>query len=212
MVNGDIARRVGNNTVVLVLLLLVAVGALATLIVIAVRTNKHHDAHDCDRFRYEVPFVCGVNPRQISRIQPGTYATTVHVHNANDDEAATIQKKLTLSFPPSSQEGGFVSEFLTDSLQPCQTLKVSCAEMIPFGENPFDIPLQDPPYVMGVLVVRSDCSLTVWAEQTTDPNRELFVRADFEDAPVNATNRMRRDDNEPPALAVYRAEERCIKR
>ena len=101
----------------IVLLFLALIGIIITTSITADRLK----GKSCDSFRYQVPFVCGLNPFTPERIRPGNYTTSIIISNPNDDEVE-FHKKIALSFPPQSQEPGFVSNSTDDSLNSCQTL------------------------------------------------------------------------------------------
>ena len=164
---------------------------IGILIADSITASRSTTRIKCDMFRYEVPFTCGTNPGALVRVVPGSYATLIHVHNPNAGQV-TLWKKITLSFPPAGQEGGFVSEELEDTLETCQTLMVDCEEIL--SENSFNIPNPHlAPYIIGVAVVKSHKRLTLWAEQTGS--------VAFPNSQLNQTI---------PTLSVYRPEEHCF--
>ncbi len=155
----------------------------------------------CDAFRYEVPFVCGVNPNAIPRVMPGSYATTVHVHNPGSG-TADFWKRVSLDFPPESQSPGFLSEALDDSLGEMRTLMVDCEEI----GSEFGIP-PGPPYVLGMVLIQSKVSLAVWAEQTAA--KTGFFVPSVHLGPAEMNGPMSNVLN-VTTMAVYRARERCL--
>lgn len=190
--------------VLLISLLLLLIGILIATGITADRVNRN----SCNSFQYEIPFVCGVNPSAPGRVRPGTYATSVIIINPNNDQIE-FSKKIALSFPsgngtnPGLQKSGFVSNNIVDSLNSCETLMVDCEEIV--IKNEFNISLEVfPPYIIGVVIIQSESSLTVWAEQTVT-TISVLVKRNIQN--INSTQY----DNEIPSLSVNRAEERCIK-
>ncbi len=176
------------------------IALVALLIAILITTSYTADRvkrSSCDSFRYEVPFVCGINFGAIKRVMPGQYATLIHIHNPNDGEVE-FDKKISLSFPPSDQKPGIVSNKSHDSLNSCETLMVDCEEI--FINDEFNISKKLPPYIIGMVIVQSPkSSLTIWAEQTVTST------------PIKVKRGNGSSDGNIPSLSVYRPEERCVK-
>ncbi len=192
-----------------ILLLLIVIGIFIILIHGSIRL--HHESQ-CKTFGYEIPFVCGENPMGSPRLRGGEYRTLVHINNPNDD-VATLWKKITLDFPPQNQEPGFVSEFLDEELNSCETVMVDCQEIF----HDFGLRLRGlPPYIAGLVLVRSHHSLTVWAEQTVSAVPLIWkgkghMEVYQEDNVTNIDSELI-FSNAPASLAVYDARERCIHR
>ncbi len=115
------------------------------------------------RFEYAAKVVCGIQKDpQDMRLARGFYATTVNIHNPNQ-EVAEFFKKLALTFPPSEQAPGKVIRIADDRLGPDQALKVDCMDLrrrlFPKG-----LPA---PYIEGFVVIESGLSLDVTAVYTT---------------------------------------------
>ena len=117
----------------------------------------------CDKKRYGVPFVCGVNPGAFPRVNPGRYSTLVHVHN-HQSHTIDLEKKISLDFPPAEQAPGFVSDPIAEELKSCHTIMIDCQEIL----GDFNITGQMPPYFAGLVsvTVDEDDEATVWGEQT----------------------------------------------
>lgn len=117
----------------------------------------------CEVMRFGVPFVCGLNPGAFPRVNPGRYSTLVHVHN-HQSHKISLEKKISLDFPPSEQAPGFVSNPIKEELEPCQSVMVDCEEIL----GDFNITGQMPPYFIGLVSVTVDeeDEPTVWGEQT----------------------------------------------
>ncbi len=190
-------------------LLAVAIAILILLIIWSV--HDHHD-HHCATFGYEIPFVCGRNPMGTPRLRAGDFRTLVHINNPNDD-TATLWKKITLDFPPQRQEPGFVSEFLDEELDSCETVMVDCEEIF----HDFGLRLRGlPPYIAGLVLVRSHDSLTVWAEQTVSAVPLIWKGKGhmevYQEDNVTDIDSQLIFSNAPASLAVYNARERCVHR
>ena len=97
------------------------------------------------------------------------------IHNPQN-KRVWIRKKVALTFPPSAQAPGEVSEFLIDELGPDEALQVDCEEI--GGHPPFPnansvtdseffpgnlYDAMGPPYIQGFVIVESTHSLDVVA-------------------------------------------------
>ena len=124
------------------------------------------------RFSYAAKFVCGLDPAGTDvRVIPGQYATSVAVHNPSRTDT-TIRKRVSLTFPPSAQEPGSVSDYIQDTLGPTQALQVDCEE-IPAAFFPGQT---FPPYIQGFLVIQSTSSVDVTAIVTAGDSSQGPVR------------------------------------
>ena len=113
------------------------------------------------RFEYVAQFTCGVDPPPaVFRVVPGLYATAVNIHNPNS-RSVTLRKNVSLTFPPSAQAGGAVSEYQIDVLEPNQALQVDCQEIPAFFDPP-----PGTPYIQGYVVIQSPQGLNVNATYT----------------------------------------------
>lgn len=129
------------------------------------------------RLQYVVKFVCGSNDGDVSRVVPGSYATSVNIYNPNLTEV-TFNKNLALTFPPEEQAAGPVSDIIVDALAPSSALQVDCGE-IPSGFS-FTGGAPNSPYTEGFLVIESPARLNVTAVYTaTTPSGGASV--DVED-------------------------------
>jgi uncharacterized repeat protein (TIGR01451 family) len=111
----------------------------------------------CARYDYAAKFVCGsqASPTDM-RLARGWYATTVNVHNPND-EVVTVFSKLALSHPSQGNKGGETKPFRFSELGYDQVVGLECDEVrrsVFSGEFP-------TPYIEGFLVVQSPRSLDV---------------------------------------------------
>ncbi len=75
-----------------------------------------------------------------------------------------FRKRVALTFPPPTQEGGAVSEPIIDELEPVQALKVACDEI---PAEFFPDAADHRPYVHGFLIIESRSELNVTAVYTT---------------------------------------------
>ena len=113
------------------------------------------------RFQYAAQFICGFDPPvAFLRVVPGRYATAVNILNPNRTPVA-FRKGASLTFPPAAQEGGAVSEFQIDALEPNQALMVDCEEIPGFFDSP-----PGTPYFQGYVVIQSLRPLEVNATYT----------------------------------------------
>jgi hypothetical protein len=134
---------------------------LFTVSISAQESNDNQD--DKSFFQYAAQFTCGTNPQATARVLPGQYATSVNILNAKESKTV-FRKRVALTFPPPTQEGGAVSEPIVDELEPVQALKVACDEIpAEFFPDAADL----PPYVHGFLIIESRTELNVTAVYTT---------------------------------------------
>jgi hypothetical protein len=114
-------------------------------------------------FEYAAKIVCGIqkDPDEM-RLARGLYATTINVHNPND-EPVKLFKKLALTFPPGGQRPGEIMPIAEDVLKPDQALAVDC-EDIRRRLFPNGFPAG---YIEGFVVIQSPASLDVTAVYTT---------------------------------------------
>ena len=96
------------------------------------------------------------------RLAQGLYATTINVHNPNQ-QTAVFKKKLALSFPPAEQRPGKVLPISQDTLREDEALAVDCID-IQKRLFPNGFPT---PYIEGFIVIRSTVSLDVTAVYST---------------------------------------------
>jgi CARDB len=144
--------------------------------------------------------VCGsqTNAEQL-RLAAGRYATTVNIHNPNDEDIFFF-KKLAVSFPPAEQKAGDVMPIGIDSLAYDHALKVDCEEIRTHlfnGSFPKG-------YVEGFLIVQSPRSLDVTAIYTTaaiNADGRLLGHSSID---VERVAERRRDKPQPAADLVVR--------
>jgi hypothetical protein len=114
-------------------------------------------------FEYAAKLVCGLHrdPRD-RRLIRGAYATTINIHNPNNDEVEFF-KKLALTFPPEEQKPGEVIRISEDVLGPDQALAVDCMDIqrqVFQGRLP-------APYIEGFVIIQCKLSLDVTAVYTS---------------------------------------------
>jgi len=114
-------------------------------------------------FEYAAKLVCGLHrdPRD-RRLIRGAYATTINIHNPNNDEVE-FSKKLALTFPPEEQRPGEVIRISEDVLAPDQALAVDCMDI---QRRVFQGTLPAP-YIEGFVVIQCKLSLDVTAVYTS---------------------------------------------
>jgi hypothetical protein len=115
------------------------------------------------RFEYAAKLVCGIqdDPANL-RLARGLYATTINVHNPNQ-QTAVFKKKLALTFPPAEQRPGKILPISQDTLRDDEALAVDCID-IQKRLFPTGFPT---PYIEGFIVIRSLVSLDVTAVYST---------------------------------------------
>lgn len=115
------------------------------------------------RFEYAAKLVCGIqNEPADLRLARGLYATTINVHNPNQ-QAAVFKKKLALTFPPAEQRPGKILPISQDKLREDEALAVDCLD-IKQRLFPSGFPA---PYIEGFVVIQSLVSLDVTAVYST---------------------------------------------
>ncbi len=116
-------------------------------------------------FSYAAKMICGrQKDPEDRRLAPGFYATSVNIHNPNN-QPVTFLKRLALTFPPGRQRPGEVLTITEDTLGPHEALQVDCADL---EERLFSGSLPAP-YIEGFLIIQSPASLGVTAVYTTAP-------------------------------------------
>lgn len=128
-------------------------------------------------FEYTGKLVCGAQPQPYpSPTAPGSYWTTISVHNPNA-VAVGFFKKLALAYPPGGQIAGDVLPLGFDRLGPDEAAGVDCSyiERRVFPQGP-------PAYFEGFLVVESPVPVDVTGEYTAVPPGGGPVSIDVEQA------------------------------
>ena len=143
-------------------------------------------------FQYVASFTCGLNPAALARIVPGTFATTVQIHNPGP-RTATLSASALFTFPSPDTPGGGnpavplepLAIELTSPLAAGAVTSIDCADLL--GAPP-------PPYVQGVVVIDASRSVNV---------RQILTAADGDPLQVTATDtatiperRLREDDDD----------------
>ena len=92
----------------------------------------------------------------------GFYATSINVHNPNDEKVYFF-KKLALTYPPAEQKAGSVTPVGVDTLGYDEALKTACTDI---ERTLFDggFPAS---YIEGFVIIQSPRSLDVTGVYTT---------------------------------------------
>jgi hypothetical protein len=114
-------------------------------------------------YKYAAKIVCGLqkDPKDM-RLARGFYATTINIHNPNEEKVA-FTKTLALSYPPEEQRPGKVMPIARDTLGPDEALKVDCMD-VQRRLFPNGFPT---PYIEGFVTIESRGSLDVTGVYTT---------------------------------------------
>jgi hypothetical protein len=123
------------------------------------RDNRARTSTDilCRTVEYAAKILCGTQQEPDDLLLTrGAYATTVNVHNPND-ETVFFFKKLALSFPPEAQEAGRIHPIGIDQLDYDEALKTDCNDL---RLNVFDGELPAS-YIEGFVVLQGVRSLDV---------------------------------------------------
>lgn len=125
-------------------------------------------------YEYSAKVVCGMqDDSQEMRLARGFYATTINIHNPENDDVRFF-KKLALTYPPEGQQPGKIVPIGMDSLRDDEALKVDCVELektVFKGKFP-------TPYIEGYLVIQSERSLDVTGVYSTAALDEKGLAAD----------------------------------
>ena len=112
----------------------------------------------CVKYEYAAKFACGeqtsLQPAPLTR---GIYATTVNIHNPNDEQVHLF-KKVALTYPPAAQKPGNVFPLAMDELGYDEALKTECTEIL---RKASEIAGNPVPFAEGFVVVQAPRSLDV---------------------------------------------------
>ncbi|MEM7309108.1 MAG: hypothetical protein AAF682_20660 [Planctomycetota bacterium] len=111
----------------------------------------------CIAYEYAAAITCG-EQLLATPLSRGRYATSVNVHNPNDEEVHFF-KKLALTYPPAAQAPGKVLPIAVDRLGYDEALKSECTELLRLAADAAG----STPFVEGFLVIQSPRSLDVTA-------------------------------------------------
>jgi uncharacterized repeat protein (TIGR01451 family) len=117
----------------------------------------------CIKYEYAAKIICGIqkNSENMSFAR-GFYATSINIHNPNDEKVHFF-KKLALAYPPEEQKPGSVIPIAIDTLEYDEALKTDCNDI---QKNLFKGKFPTP-YIEGYVVVQSPRSLDVTGVHTT---------------------------------------------
>jgi hypothetical protein len=88
------------------------------LVVLAATTAAHAQVR-----QYAAKFVCGKSSDQFN-VAPGTYFTTINVHNPARTSAAEFRKKFALA--EMGEKAGRISEWFGGGLKPDEAMQIDC--------------------------------------------------------------------------------------
>jgi hypothetical protein len=128
------------------------------------------------RFEYVVKFVCGTASEGF-RVVPGNYATSVNIYNPNGGDIV-LNKNIALTFPPSEQAAGSVSDVIMDILPSNAALQVDCEEIPSAFTFQEDAPGEA--YTEGFLILQATGRLNVSAVYTATESSNGSVSVDVE--------------------------------
>lgn len=148
---------------------LVSAAALLMLEATAVAKDSSENS------QYVASFTCGLNPAALARIVPGTFATTIQIHNPGP-QTALLSASALFTFPSPDTPGGGnppaplppLDIDLTSPLAAGAVTSIDCADLL--GAPP-------PPYVQGVVVIASSQSVDVRQMVTAAGGDPLQVTA-----------------------------------
>jgi len=153
---------------------------------------------DSFKFEYAAKIVCGVqSDAKGMRLAKGLYATTVNIHNPNQ-QPARFFKKLALTFPPPEQRPGKVYAISYDVLRYDEALKVDCEDI---QRRLFPNGFPAPYYIEGFVVLQSDQSLDVTAVYSTAVVDKKGRAIEHSSIDVEQIHERKRGDTGTPCLA-----------
>ena len=129
-----------------------------------------------NQFSHASGFICGNGPTN-NRFVTGDYRSAFNILN-NTNRTRHVSLVLALTFPNSPDDQapfdasfrpGRSFELDSITLQPGQAVMIDCNELV--GAAPFEIG-GSPPYISGMLDIRSRRPLAVSLHQTAGPNTE----------------------------------------
>jgi hypothetical protein len=113
-------------------------------------------------YEYSAKIVCGVqSPEEKLRLAPGSYATSINIHNPGPGPVRFF-KKLALTYPPGYQRAGKVLPLGEDVLEYDEALQTDCREL-----RQKLVPTHAAPIIEGFLVIQSPKMLDVTGVYTT---------------------------------------------
>ena len=109
--------------------------------------------------RWFPKFVCGKPTREIDTlaVAPGTYFTAINVHNLPSNATANLRKRFSQGLI--SEKPGRLSNFISASIPPGQTILIDCREILSL--------LGNPPFAEGVVEINSTVDIDVIGVYTT---------------------------------------------
>jgi len=127
-------------------------------------------------FRYSAKFVCG-KPTAVETgslaVAPGTYFTAINVHNLFNNSAVGLRKRF--SFGKIGENPGGMSNWLSTTLQPGQTMLIDCRDLL--GN------LGGPPFAEGVAEIISSGDIDVIGVYTTVGASNLVTTMEIDRVP-----------------------------
>lgn len=163
----------------------------------------------CIRYEYVAKLVCGSQPDpEITRLARGWYATSVNVHNPND-EIVTLFSKLALTYPPEPREGGEVQAIGFNQLAYDQALSIDCDDV---RRDNFSGALPEP-NIEGFLVLQSPRRLDVtglYSSATLDGHDTAFGQASTHTEQIRERERQpssRKPESRPDLMPI---DARCV--
>ena len=117
----------------------------------------------CIKYEYAAKLICGKQKdSENMSLARGFYATSINIHNPNDEKVYFF-KKLALTYPPEEQKPGSVIPIAIDTLEYDEALKTDCNDIqrtLFKGKFPTS-------YTEGYVVIQSPRSLDVTGVHTT---------------------------------------------
>jgi uncharacterized repeat protein (TIGR01451 family) len=117
----------------------------------------------CIKYEYAARLICGMQKRPKKQsLLHGLYATSISIHNPNDEKIYFF-KKLALTYPPEEQKPGNVMPIAIDTLKYDEALNATCDDIQKtLFEDKFPTS-----YIDGFVIIQSPRSLDVTGVYTT---------------------------------------------
>lgn len=117
----------------------------------------------CIKYEYSAKLICGKQKTPVNiSLADGFYATSINIHNPNDEKVYFF-KKLALTYPPEEQKPGLVIPIGIDTLEYDEALKADCIDI----EKTLFKERFPTAFIEGFVIIQSPRSLDITGVYTT---------------------------------------------
>lgn len=112
---------------------------LGCIALVSAASEARSQATNCSQatkyqYEYAAKFLCG-SGSGAGIVAPGTYFTSINVHNPNEVEKVNFCKKFVIA-PANEQQGGPISDRFPTALAADEAYEIECADILrPFGRK-----------------------------------------------------------------------------